>query len=463
MDYKKSKHNSLTKRRFAMQRSNLTDKIADLFDETISTTNKELAIQQLKENADSADDLEFINLAATALTPSSEIKAGKTLKDNVMKQIHESSEVTNNKPGRIIPFLRPGWKKIASIAALLLVTLAIAPIFGPRLFNTNAKAMTLLNNSIEAILNIKTMFISFQVRSVPGENLDLIDTKGDFIDYKLWKQFTPTVKWRIEKPGMIVAMDGQKQFRFMEKTGIGIVGSTEAGFVDWMKILLDPEKILKAEKAFADKYKAKYDITYAGNETILTVKAKALGDFKNAYNLNTSIPESDNRRVYSFDKQSGRLKSLEVYVSENKSEVLVLKINKIVYDETITAETFSIDLPGNTIWVELKDIQPKAGNITSASTAEETAKMWWNALSESDWVMVYKLDPSFEHSSNLEAMKLEYGGLQIMSIGSSFKSGRYAGVYVPYEAKLKSGEVLKYNLALRKDNPQKAWIIDGGY
>ena len=60
-------------------------------------------------------------------------------------------------------------------------------------------------------------------------------------------------------------------------------------------------------------------------------------------------------------------------------------------------------------------------------------------------------------------MKLVYGGLQIISIGSSFKSGRYAGVYVPYEVKLKSGEVLKYNLALRKDNPQKAWIIDGGY
>jgi hypothetical protein len=60
-------------------------------------------------------------------------------------------------------------------------------------------------------------------------------------------------------------------------------------------------------------------------------------------------------------------------------------------------------------------------------------------------------------------MKLVYGRLQIISIGTSFKSGRYAGVYVPYEIKLKSGEVLKYNLALRKDNPQKAWIIDGGY
>jgi hypothetical protein len=50
-----------------------------------------------------------------------------------------------------------------------------------------------------------------------------------------------------------------------------------------------------------------------------------------------------------------------------------------------------------------------------------------------------------------------------MSIGSSFKSGQYAGVYVPYEVKLKSGEVQKHNLALRNDNPHKAWIVDGGY
>jgi len=442
-----------------MQFNNIKHTDADLFDDTISSADKKKII----ENYNDASELDLINMAASALMPSKEIKASNSLKDNVMKQINETSQTTLGTKTGIISLSRSTWKKIASIAAVLLITLAIIPIFGPRIFNTNAKALTLLNTSIEAILQVKTMIVHFQVRSVPGDNLDLIDTRGDFIDYTLWKQFTPTEKWRIEKPGMTVSMDGQKQYRFMEKTGVGLIGSPEAGFVEWMKILLEPEKILQTEKAFAEKHKAKYSIEETNTETILTIKANALGDFKNAFSLNKSIPESDNRRVYSFDKQSGRFKSLEVYMLENNSEVLILKINSISYDETIADETFSISLTENTKWVELKELVPEKGDAALASTPEEAANKWWKALSEKDWTTVYKLEPTFEHSSNLEEMKTVYGGLQIISIGKPFRSGLFVGQYVPYIVKFKSGEVQKHNLAVRNDNLQKTWVIDGGY
>lgn len=442
-----------------MQFNTIKHTDADLFDDTISSADKKKIIGNYTDSS----ELELVNMAASALTPSVEIKASNSLKDNVMKQINETSQTTLGTKTGIISLSRSTWKKIASIAAVLLITLAIIPIFGPRIFNTNAKALTLLNTSIEAILQIKTMIVHFQVRSVPGDNLDLIDTKGEFIDYTLWKQFTPTEKWRIEKPGMVVAMDGQKQYRFMEKSGVGLIGSTEAGFVEWMKILLEPEKILQSEKVFAEKHNAKYSIEETNSETILTIKTNALGDFKNVFSLNKSIPESDNRRVYSFDKQSGRFKSLEVYMLDNKSEVLVMKINSISYDETIADETFSISLPENIKWVELKELVPEKGNAALASTPEEAAKKWWKALSEKDWTTVYKLEPTFEHSSNLEEMKTVYGGLQIISIGKPFRSGQFVGQYVPYIVKFKSGEVQKHNLAVRNDNPQKTWVIDGGY
>jgi hypothetical protein len=34
---------------------------------------------------------------------------------------------------------------------------------------------------------------------------------------------------------------------------------------------------------------------------------------------------------------------------------------------------------------------------------------------------------------------------------------------VPYEVRLKSGKVKKMNLALRNDNPDKKWMVDGGF
>lgn len=444
-----------------MQNENVNNKTADLFDETLSLTEKEKISKEMETN--SPADLEFLNQAASALTPSTKITASKTLKLNVMEKISDSSASSEKKPGKIIAFLKPTWKKIASIAAILLVSLAIVPIFGPQLFNPNAKAMTLLNTSIEAISNVKSLIITFQVRSIPGDNLDLIDTKGDFIDYKLWKEFSPTEKWRIEKPGLAVAMDGRNQYKYMEKAGIGFVGSTKTGFVDWLKMLLDPQKILQNEKSFASKFKAEYMIEKTNTETVLTIKAKAQGDFKNPYLLNSSIPESDNRRVYHFDKTTNLLTALEVYVTENKTEVQVLKLNSVDYNENLEPETFKITLPDGIKWVELKEIEPNKDNVIAAKNPEEAAELFFESLAKKDWETVYKLFPSLEKSSKMESIKQDYAGLQIISIGKPFKSGMYAGQFVPYEIKLKSGNTYSQNLAVRNDNDGKIWQIDGGF
>jgi hypothetical protein len=78
-----------------------------------------------------------------------------------------------------------------------------------------------------------------------------------------------------------------------------------------------------------------------------------------------------------------------------------------------------------------------------------------------------------------------FGGLEIVSLGKPFK-GRiilagipagerkrmgaqgarkdfeYPGVYVPYEIRLKDGDVRKWQLAIRCDNPEHRWYFDGG-
>jgi hypothetical protein len=444
-----------------MSFNNFTENMADLFDETISSTEKDKIIHQYSENIGSANDLENLRQTVAALTPTIEIKANKNLKSSVMKQIENNLEIFPDESAKIKQWF--SWQKIASIAAILLVFLAIIPIFGPKIFETNAKAMSLLNNSMDALLNIKSLIINYQVRSISGDNLDLIDIKGDFIDYTLYKEFTPIEKWRIEKPGTALVMDGYKQYLYKEQAGIGYVGNLKTNFVDWLKILLDPEKILQEEKSEAAKHNNDYSIEKTNSETVLTVKAKALGNFKDTFRLNKSIHESNTRRVYHFDKTTNRLNALEIFVNENGNEIQILKIDEIKYDEPIAPEKFKIILPEGMNWVEMNELSPKAENASIAKTAEEATKLWWESLSKEDWPTVYKLNPSCEKSADLESNKEYYGKSQIISIGTSFKSGLYPGKFVPYKVKLKSGEILGSNLCVRNDNPQKAWMIDGGY
>ena len=44
----------------------------------------------------------------------------------------------------------------------------------------------------------------------------------------------------------------------------------------------------------------------------------------------------------------------------------------------------------------------------------------------------------------------------------AFTSKDYPGRFVPYEIKLESGDVIKHNLALKKDGKTGRWWDDGG-
>jgi hypothetical protein len=442
----------------------VNEKMADLLDETLSPNEKDEIMQHIDSCPECAQEFEAIRQLAAELTPKSEIHASENLKRNVMNQINNTSETIVQPKGRLLTLFSNRWIKVAGIAAMLLLAFALITLFKPQILNSQAyAAQTLIDKSVAALTDIKSMVMHFKVRAIPGDNFDILDTKGDFIEHSLWKTFTQPEKWKMEKPGLTVVMDGNKQYKYMEKAGIGYVGSPQAGFVDWMKIFLDPQLILQTEKDFSNKNKAEYKIQNTADETILTVKAKALGEFKNTYRLNGSIPESDNRRVYHFNKKTDRLTSVEIYILEKGQETEVLKVSEIQYDIEIPASTFAISLPAGVKWVELKDIEPKKENARLAANADEAARLWWESIAKQDWVTVFKLDPSLEHAKGIEEFKASYSGLKIIKMEKSFRSGIYPGTFVPYEIRLKSGEILSGKLAVRNDNPAKAWEIDGGF
>src|ERR1035441_6521932 len=59
------------------------------------------------------------------------------------------------------------------------------------------------------------------------------------------------------------------------------------------------------------------------------------------------------------------------------------------------------------------------------------------------------------------------GGLQVINLGKPFSAwtrggGKFGGAFVPYKIQFKNGEVKRFHLQVRCDNPDKRWYVDGG-
>lgn len=113
----------------------------------------------------------------------------------------------------------------------------------------------------------------------------------------------------------------------------------------------------------------------------------------------------------------------------------------------------------------------KFASLTGVAPAQ-AAKDFLEACGREDWATagnywppeLLKKNPAFA-----DTFKNAYGGLEIVSLGKPFKgrlalfAGReYPGVYVPYEIRLKSGGIKKWQMAIRCDNAQHRWYWDGG-
>jgi len=91
-------------------------------------------------------------------------------------------------------------------------------------------------------------------------------------------------------------------------------------------------------------------------------------------------------------------------------------------------------------------------------TPKDAAQAFFQACADEKWDEAAKL-ALFPMTDKVKA---HLGGVKVISIGEPFKSGLYPGQFVPYAITFKSGEVRKFNLAVRNDNPARQWTVDGG-
>ena len=227
--------------------------------------------------------------------------------------------------------------------------------------------------------------------------------------------------------------------------------------------LLDVDKVLDSEIKLAQEQGSELLLTHqqgldGKDKLLVSIEALAQGDFTNDWLKNKSISASDNLRIYTFDAETKLLETLEVYVHTAGEDVMVLQITDIEYNLDIDPELFSLELPEDVIWYG----QPKelADNEKYEQMGpKEMTQAFFQACADENWDEFL----NFWSASAVDQRIKDYlGGIEIISIGEPFKSGRYAGWFVPYEIKFKSGGTKKMNLAVRNDNPAKRYVVDGG-
>jgi outer membrane lipoprotein-sorting protein len=370
------------------------------------------------------------------------------------------SAATGPRIGRII--MKSSITKLAA-AAVIVIAIVLATSFMNKSMST-VSAQEVLAQATKAVANLRSVYIKAEIRTIAHDNFEMIRLDYDFVTNEMWKEFdgTPQGKWRVEKSGRVVVMDGESSLLLIRPNHAAKGGIT-TGFVGWLKPLLDVNKVLDSEIKLAQEQGSELLLTHqqgldGKDKLLVSVEALAQGDFTNDWLRNKSISASDNLRIYTFDAETKLLETLEVYVHTAGEDVLVLQITDIEYNPYIDPALFALEIPEDVIWYgEPKEV---ANNEKYEQMGpKEMAEAFFQACADENWDEFLK----FWSASAVDQRIKDYlGGIEIISIGEPFKSGRYAGWFVPYEIKFKNGQTKKMNLAVRNDNPANRYVVDGG-
>lgn len=421
------------------------NRIIDLLDGRNFTDEERRHLEQCPTCA-----AEFRAAAAVldAVTPRSTPRASDNLRDRILTAAASAGHPRRNRIYRLFGTMAAAAAIFAGVLLLSVHTPALA-------------ARKHFGSAVAAMNDLKTLRIGLLIRTAPHENFAYTDPSLPPIPCTVTAEYGGTTRWRIEKAGRIALCDGESVRTWLPEFGEGWRRKAE-GYrpEEEFALLLDLQRLLLAEQAQAFRTKgAQYEITEDAATVRLTVAMPARGDFSQSdYLLNSSIAESNTLREYRFDKESGRLLDLCISaVLPDGGRSVLLESTGIAYDEPIDRAIWEV--PEGIEWIDLAE--PVSGAQLADMTAEEAAARILRAMGPWDKRL---LDEALRYYGTgvCEQLEAHYGGLAIISAGKALRSGEYPGVFIPCEILLADGRTEKLMLALRNDNPEKCWLVDGG-
>ena len=314
---------------------------------------------------------------------------------------------------------------------------------------------------VRAAADLRTVHLKCRMRTPPRDNFAAIGAKHPLVDVELWKQSGDDARWRIEKSGRAVVMDGESTVMLIRPNYAIKVGPTKAAFdTGWLHRLaaVDMTVTNELQSALAKGWDLKLSHEKgAGGQRklVVTVQAKA-GLDDDDYLKNKFFMTADTRRVYRFDAASGRLEGLKVYLHAGDRDVLILEVTQIDYNPRIDPAVSTLALPKDVVWHKPPRRLPDNQKYEKM-TPQQAARAFFEACGKEDWPEARKF-----WGPMTDRIRQHLAGLKVIRIGEPFQSKLSGAWFVPYEIRLRSGAVRKHNLALKKPKQAGRFIIDGG-
>lgn len=295
-----------------------------------------------------------------------------------------------------------------------------------------------------------------KIRTPPRDNFSLIHADAELVPLEIWRQFGDTPKWRVEKPGRVAVMDGKTTAMLM-RPNLGVKlpkpfpsafdTTVLLGFTDAKDFVNSQIAAVLANGGRARS--AREDTPDGKGQLVVTMEQKADVPDKDPNKNHWLGRDSNLRWLFRFNPETHRLTEAEVYLQLPDGDKLVLKIDRVEYDQPIDPAVFALKFPENTFWHQEPQRLPDNEKYEKMSP-QEAARAFLEACGKEDWKEAEKffqyLDPR---------IKDFLGGLQIVSLGQPFQSQSYPGWYIPYELKLR---VIR-KVSVRNDNPAHRWIV----
>lgn len=343
---------------------------------------------------------------------------------------------------------------VLSAAALIAVVLTVG-------LNTPARAArSNFSRAIASMEKVRSIRIEMRIRTTADENFDYTNPLEEFVPHTLEAIYTPELLWRVEKPGRKALCDGRRIYLWFDSLSDGMILPASSGTLGMLNLLIDPSKLLTIEQQFTRTHDGThYDLRREAGILHLTVSSPAQGDFSQSdYMHDTSILESDTRREYRFDAASGRLLGARVVFLAGEQEQTLLEIDRIEYDAPIDAARLTAR-PEGINWTDLT--QNTDSGLLTGIGVEEAGRLILGAFAT--WDNAILDDALRNYGVNArEILKNRYAGATVEESAVPVRSGEYAGWFIPCTLRMADGTTEKIHLALRNDNPEQSWVIDGG-